>query len=205
MSTKKETNTDSSSKLSFDPQSMARYQDLQGAGSGILTQYMKTPFDNPFYNLGMGQSQNAASQAGGNLMKALMQNMKVSGMSGKSGNAFQLAQMGKIGRTTASLHGGAAMQNIFQALNRQLAATGQAMAYNPLMTGESSKSHAEEKTSGTGTWLPQLMGMALQGAMGAATGGASLAFPGMSPGMISGAFGGPTMAASQPSFLPNHL
>ena len=179
ISTKKETNSSqqSTSNLQFDPQSKNIYNQLTGSGSNVLQQYMSQPFNNPWYNLGAAQGQRGANQMGQNMTNALTQNMRVSGIGGGAGNAFQMAQMGKIGRATGSMRSQANLQNIFGALGRQMQATGMGMSFQPLMTGENSSgsSKSVEQTSGLGTWLPQLLGAGLQGAMGAMTGGASMA------------------------------
>lgn len=173
MSTKKETTSNNQSQLQFDPQSKNIYNQLTGSGSNVLQQYMSQPFNNPYYNLGAAQGQLGANKMGQNMTNALTQNMRVSGIGGGAGNAFQMAQMGKIGRATGAMRSQANLQNIFGALGRQMTATGMGMSFQPLMTGESSNSKSVEQTSGTGTWLPQLLGGLAGGAMGMATGGLS--------------------------------
>jgi hypothetical protein len=208
MSKKTQTDSKSDSTLKFDPASKGIYDLLTKAGSGQLLQQIQNPFGNPAYQLGLGQSQKAAGQAGQNLMKTLQQNQKVSGLFGNGGNAFQMAQQGKIGRTTAGLQSNANIQNIMNAFARQQGSIAQAMSFNPLMTGEKSNSQQTQTTSGVGSWLPQVAGMAMQAGLGMATGGASMAFPGMSPGAISASFGGPGQAAtnmSTNSFIPGLL
>lgn len=194
MSTKTQTTSDTSNKLNFDPGSKSIYDMLTKSGSGVLNDYISNPFGNDTYKLGLGQSQKGAASQGNNLMQSMLQNMKVSGLSGKSGNAFQLAQMGKIGRGTASMSSQANIQNIMQALQRQLTATGMGMSFNPLLTGEKGHSDETQQTSGLGTWLPQLLGAGLSGAMGAMTGGMST---GLS-GIMKGVSGLPASSSASP-------
>lgn len=170
MSTKQQTN--SSNTLSYDSGSKKNYSALTNAGTSVLTNYMNNPFNNGFFNLGQGMGQAAAQKQGATNMNALRQNMLTSGISGNAGNAFQLAQQGKIGRQTASMGAQSTMQNVLGALNRQMGATQMGMSFNPLLTGSSGQT--TQTTSGLGTWLPQLAGTALGMGMGAMTGGASL-------------------------------
>lgn len=171
MSTKQ--TTDSTSTLNYDKGSKSLYDQLTKSGGGILSQYMNNPFNNGFFNLGQGMGQAAAQRQGATNMNALLQNMKVSGLTGNAGNAFQLAQMGKIGRSTSAMGAGATMQNVLSALNRQMTSAQMGLSFNPLLTGESG--HTVQQTGGLGTWLPQLAGSAIGAGMGAMTGGASMA------------------------------
>jgi hypothetical protein len=198
MSTKKTQDTKSSNALTFDPKSKALYDKLIGSSGDLLQSWMNNPFGNPLYKLGLGQSQRGAQAAGQQGMGALMNNMKISGITGRAGNAFQQAQVNKMGRTNLGLMSGANVGNVMNALQRQQQATAMGMSFQPLLTGETANSHSQEQTSGLGTWLPQLVGAGLQGAMGMATGGAStIASKGMSA--ASGSGGNP-FASFNPSF-----
>jgi len=128
---------------------------------------MNNPFGNAFYRLGAGQSQQAANQLGQQNMNAFNQNYLTSGFGGQAGAAFKAAQGAQIGRANQALRSQANIGNIMAALQRQLGATGMGLSYSPLMTGTNSSgtSNTTQTTSGTGTWLPQLIGAGL----GAAT------------------------------------
>ena len=165
MSTKSQ--TDSNSSLQYDPGSKSIYNQLTSGGAGVLSQYMNNPLSNGFFNLGQGMGQAAAQKQGQTSMQALMQNMKTSGLSGNSGNAFQMAQQSKIGRSTASAGAQSTMGNVLNALQRQMTATGMGMSFNPLLTGQSGST--TQTQGGLGTWLPQLIGTALGAAGGAMT------------------------------------
>lgn len=69
-------------------------------------------------------------------------------------------------------------------------------ANSALSSGVTAAHNADQAASSF--WGPLLGSLAGVG-MGFATGGASLAFPGMSPGAISASFGGPGQAQTQPS------
>lgn len=179
MSTK--TTTDSNNTLNYDSASKNIYSQLTGAGSNVLLDYIKNPLNNSSYNLGLGQSMRGATSLGNQNIQSMLNNMKLSGIGGGAGNAFQQAMMGNIGRGNQSLRSQANLGNVFQALNRQMTATGMGMSFSPLLTGESG--HSTQQTGGLGTWLPQLLGTLGGAAMGAATGG-------MSGGMPFGSIGG---------------
>lgn len=169
MSTKQEST--SNNTLNYDPSSLALYKKLTSGGGNVLSQYMNNPLSNPWYNLGLGQSMKGATQLGQQNMNTMTNNMKVSGIGGGAGNAFQQAMTSNIGRGNQSLRSQANLGNVFQALQRQMTATGMGMSFNPLLTGESGKS--TQQTSGLGTWLPQLLGSLAGAGMSAATGGMS--------------------------------
>jgi hypothetical protein len=209
MSTKNE--TDSQNTLNYDPASLALYKKLTQGGGNVLSQYMNNPFGNAWYNLGLGQSMRGATQLGQQNINALTNNMRVSGIGGGAGNAFQQAMMSNIGRGNQALRSQANMGNVFQALQRQMQATGMGMSFNPLLTGETGKS--TQTQSGLGTWLPQLIGTLGGAAMGAFGGGAmgAGAMPGMpktgGPMSVSGGFGNlmplPTPGAPSPFMFGN--
>lgn len=163
------TKTTNTQQSQFNPQSMGTYNSLQGGLGNVLNSYMSNPFGNPFFQT---QQQLGTHQAG-NLnqsnMSNLMGNINASGMMGGAGSpaALEMMQNQMRGNTanTANLGFLQPMQN---AQGMQQFAMGQANAYRPLQTGQTST----QQTSGLGTWLPQVAGMGL-GALGAAFGGGS--------------------------------
>lgn len=189
MSSKTTTKSDqnSSNTLNYDSKSKGLYDQLSGGAGSYLQGLIQNPFGNPAFNLGAGASAKGAAQQGSNNMQALMSQMRTSGFGGKAGNAFQMAQTGRMGRANSGMSSNANLQNIFQALSRQQGAAGQAMAFQPLLTGESGKmSGTQTQTSGgLGSWLPQLIGAGLGVAGGVMTGGASTALGGIMKGASS--------------------
>lgn len=191
MSQKQSTSSSSSNTLNYDPSSLQNYQSLTGSGSGVLNGYMNNPFGNPAYQMGLGQSQKSATAMGNNAQQALQQNMKVSGMGGQAGNAFQQAMTLKQGRANLANRAQASTQNVQGALGRQMQATGMGMSFNPLMTGSSGTSNSTQTTGGLGSWLPQLLGAGagafMSGGMsllGGATKGLSNSAGSMTPGGV---------------------
>ena len=185
MSTQQQTSSNNQSTLQFNPLAQGDYNQLTGAGTGVLTGYMNNPFGNASYNLGLQNSMKGASQAGQNNMGALASIMKTSGMGGTAGQGFQGAQQAQMGRANQSMMSQANLSNIQAALSRQMAATGMGMSFSPQMTGQSGTSNSTQSTSGLGTWLPQLMGAGL----GAMTGG------------LFGGGGGGGGSVMQPSYM----
>lgn len=171
MSTKQQ--TDSTNTLNYNPTAEGVYNSMIKNAGGILNDYMSNPFGNANYKMGLGQSMAGANQLGQQNISSLMNNMKISGMSGNSGNAFQQAMMNNIGRGNQSMRSQANISNVMSALQRQMQATGMATSFSPQLTGTTGSSTSS--MSGLGTWLPQLMSSLAGTGIGAATGGASMA------------------------------
>lgn len=197
MSTQQTTKSNSNTGMTFDPGSLSTYQNLIGAGGKNLISQMQNPFGNPMYQLGAAQTQQGAQQLGQQNMNVLGQNQRVSGLTGNAGAGWLGAQRAMTGRSNQSMRSQGNIQNIMQALQRQMTATGMGMSFSPLATGQSSSGQQTQTTSGLGTWLPQLLGAGLQAGLGFATGGASTlakgamgAGSGIIPSSFSSSFGG---------------
>lgn len=199
MSTQTKTDSSQSNALQFNPQSQDIYNLLTKQGSGVLSSMMQNPFGNVGYKLGLGESQKGATALGNQSIQALMQGMRTSGIGGQAGNAFQTAQMGQIGRANQGLRSQGQIANIMNAFQRQMGATGVGMSFSPQITGSSGTGSQTQSTSGTGTWLPQLLGAGLGMGMSAMTGGmgGGGSFGG---GLFKGLGGG--AGAGSPSAIP---
>lgn len=205
--------TTSSSDLQFNPQAESIYNSLTGSGSKVLQGYMDNPFGNSAYKLGLSQSMQGAQQGGQNNMNMLGQNQLVSGMTGSAGQGWLGAQKAQTGRANQSMMSQANIQNVMQALQRQMGATGMGMSFSPQITG--STGQQTQSTGGLGTWLPQLLGTAAGAAMGgmggmgagggggmsSVMGGSSASFPNMSSG-FAGAPQGPGGFGTVPGLGP---
>jgi hypothetical protein len=170
------TNTTSGSNttgLNFNPVAQQIYNSLIGGGSNILQGYMNNPFGNPAYTMGAQQSQAGAQQAGNNNMQALNQNALTNGLTGQAGAGFMSAQKAQTGRANQSMSSQANIQNVMQAIQRQMSAAGTGMSFSPQLTGQTGSFQQTSSTGGLGTWLPQLLG---------GLGGAALSGLTMSPG-----------------------
>lgn len=189
MSTKQQTQGSNSSQLQFNPIAQQMYNQLVSGGGNVLKGYINDPFGNAFYNLGAGQSQRGAQQAGANNMAALRQLMRTSGFGGQAGAGFSAAQQARTGRANSAMSSQANTSNVLAALQRQMMAAGTGLSFSPQLTGQTGNFSQTSQTSGLGTWLPQLMSGAISAGMGAMTGGASMA---MNPAMGFKSGGAPT-------------
>lgn len=187
MSTKKESKT----TATFNPAAMSTYNAFQPQVQTNLTADMQTDFTkSPTYQLALQKSLQNADQLGQRNINAFLSQMADRGFENNT------AGLDRVTRQNSALQANAFLGNIlaYDAMRRN--AVAQAQGYRPLQTGQESV----EKTSGLGTWLPNVVGAGLGLATGFMGGGAASAFGAMSPGQISGAFGGPTQAAT--SIMP---
>ena len=216
MPTTNTTSGSNTSTLSFNPAAQQTYNQLMGSAGSQLTGYINSPFNNPQYNIGAGQSQKGAQQGGANNMQALQQLMRTSGLTGQAGAGFNAAQQAKTGRANQSMSSQANIQNIMSAMQRQQSAIGTGLSFSPQLTGQSGNFNQQQSTGGLGSWLPQLMGGLMGAGLGAATGGSSgfgsgagaaASMPsGLSSMMSPGTFGGITgMAGMAPGGLANMM
>jgi hypothetical protein len=171
MSSKTQTNT--TQAITYDAASKAVYDPLQKGINDNLQQDMQTdPTKSSTFNLGLQSALRGNMLAKARASQNIFGNMQGSGFSGAM-QPFQQAQINKAARAGGAMDAQAVNSNFmnYDMLRRQ--ATGLAMNYRPLQTGQTSNS--TQTTSGTGTWLPQVIGAGAQIGLGFATGGLSLA------------------------------
>jgi hypothetical protein len=125
---------------------------------------------NPTYQLMLGQSLKAANQLGQQGIQSVLARAAQSGFGEDS--PFAQSQLDRAARANTALQSNAFSQNLFAADQRRQNATRSAMGYQPLVTGQTGDQTT--KTSGLGTWLPQVAGMGLAAATAPFTGGMSL-------------------------------
>jgi len=157
LSTKKK----STQKTQFDPGSKGVYDTLQPQIQNLLLQQMQDPYSflRPQYDLALQMSLGQASRLGQRGMQNLLLNRPQ--MGAMSLQPYMASQIGRQSRATSGLQANAMLQNRLQMLQQgeglRSQALGQSQGYNPLVTGQT----ATEKTSGLGTWLPQVIGAGL--------------------------------------------
>jgi hypothetical protein len=174
MSTNKTTTTTNA----YNPQGMANYNAYQGTLPSILQGYAQNPFGNPFYQLNLGNNMAAANTTNMNNFQNAMSNFNMAGMGGApSGARTQL--MNQLTRGASGINANAFFNAASNAFQNQWNAMGMMNSFQPLQTGGTQV----QKTSGLGTWLPQLAGAALGGAMDFATGGMSSLLGGLGGGL----------------------
>lgn len=180
MSSKKTTTSNQQQSVTYNPNSLNTYNTLQNPASSLLQTYMKDPYAalKPQYDVQLNLENKQATQLGNRNMENFMQNMNAGGFSGSNLNALTASQLAKNSRATSGLQSNALLQNRLQMLNEgnqmQQMALGEALSYRPLVTGGTSSGQSTETTSGTGTWLPQLISAGIGAAAAPFTGGASL-------------------------------
>jgi hypothetical protein len=121
----------------------------------------------------------------------LTQNLKTGGFAGTNLSGVHFGQLAKIGRQKSAMDSNSLIQNWlnYDMLRRQT--TSNAAGYKPLQIGQTNV----EKTSGLGTWLPQVIGGGLALASAFATGGASAAGGAGAAGSKAAASGASQLAA----------
>lgn len=176
--------TDTTNK--YDPQSMNIFHQMGDAGSGVMQQYMKDPLTASYFQNQVGMMNRFSQQIGQRSMNALLGQRGVGGGSGIMPGWLQ-SNIARIGRNTGAMQGQNVLTALMNAESRRFQAGGNALNYRPLQTGQKT----DEQTSGLGTWLPQVIGMGVQGALAFGTGGASaIGSAAKAGGGIAGAAGG---------------
>ena len=185
MPTKKETT--SKQETQFDPGSRGVFNALQPGIQNVLQQFMSDPLTASYFLKQLGMANQQISQLGQRNVGNLMANMRTGGFGGGNMNAFQQSQLARTGRATSGMQSNAFNSLLMNANQMRLGATQMAQGYNPLVTGQTATQTT--KSSGVGTWLPQVLGGALAVGLAPFTGGTSLMGLGGLAGMGGG--GGP--------------
>lgn len=172
----------------YNPAAMKAYNAFQPALMSNLLQMAQNPFGTPGFQsqVGFGQAMNnQLSQRG---ISQNLQNLKAGGGL-LSNSAAYLNALNQRGSLAASERGSQVFQNALStALQNKNYALGAMEGYQPLQTG----SQTQQYSTGTGTWLPQVAGLALNalmpgiGGMMAGTGfmsGYRASSPGLLPGL----------------------
>ncbi len=150
----------------YAPGAMANYSSWMSQLQPMLSGMMSNPFGSPSFNMNLQQQTKAANALSQRNMQNGMQSFGGQGL-GTTGGAFQslLSKMGRYG-SNVQMQG---YQNAFnQAQTNQwnAATLGSNVFGNPLVTGNTQT----QKTSGLGTWLPQLLSGGISALMGGLSG-----------------------------------
>jgi hypothetical protein len=160
--------TERTSTIQYDPTSMNTFTQLQSPFAGYVTDALKNPFMSEAFKARVEMGNKQALSLGDRYKNNLLQNPF---LLTSNPSAFTASQLAKAGRATGTLQANSFLQNLVAQEGIRQNAAQMAYGYKPLQTGEK----MTEKVSGTGTWLPQLLGAGLQAGLAFATGGASLA------------------------------
>lgn len=176
----------------YDPASKQTFNAFQPGIQSNMQDWMKDPMNSKYFGAQLQQANQQNAWLGQQGQQNIMRNFKTSGMEGSPG--LMNYMMGANERSNLSRQGQTFNNLLLSAGDRQRQATQMAMGYNPLQTGQTQT----QKTSGLGTWLPQVAGMGLGlltgglmggGGGGGNTSGASSAyFPGQQSGFNSGTY-----------------
>lgn len=186
--------------FNYDGNSWNKYQtginNLFG-NNGAMTALLKNPFGNPFYNQTLRQGMNQANRAGATSMQNMLQGLQQRGIANGSPAAAYLTAL--QGRNNSALQANAFNTAQNQAAGMYGMAANMINSFRPLQTGGSSsgQNYETQKVGGTGTWLPQVAGIALGGITGGLAGGLTGALGGM-----SGAMGGSNPFAQNQTSSP---
>lgn len=156
------TKTTTTQQAQYQPQSMQAYQSMLPQWLQGLQSYAQNPLASSMFQQRQQISGKEAAQSGQTAMSNLAQNLAAGGFSGGNLPGFAAQQLGNIGRGVSAQQAQGTLANLLAAQQAQQWALGSMEAYNPLQTGQT----ATQQTSGLGTWLPQVAGMALGAAMG---------------------------------------
>jgi hypothetical protein len=162
--------TETKSTNAYDAGSMSAFNVMTPQIQANWSQDMQLdPTKSSTYNYGLSRMTNAASTIAKRNTENFFGNMTAGGYSGNNLSGVQQQGLMGLGMGASSLTANAFNQNYmnYDLMRRQ--ATAAAANYKPLQTGGTQT----QTTSGVGTWLPQLAGAAIGGAMGVATGGMS--------------------------------
>ena len=168
MSTKKQTT------VQFNKAGESAYNTLIPQASGVMGQFMQDPMKSIFFNNQLAMGNKQIDRGNQSQIATLLNNMR--GMGGGGMNPFMLSMLAQGNRTASGNKADLLRALLGQATQARMGAAQQGMGFQPLQTGQT------QKTSGLGTWLPQVIGAGLGAATSFATGGAS--------GLLGMGFGG---------------
>jgi hypothetical protein len=145
---------------------MKNYDAFQNVMGSVLPGYASNPFGNPFFAQNLSQNYANSNRTGMGAIQNAMQNFNMTGFGGAPSGA-RSSLLSNLGRYGSGLNANAFYNAANNAFSNQWKSLGTMAGFQPLQTGQT------QTTGGLGTWLPQVAGMAISGALGAATGGMS--------------------------------
>jgi hypothetical protein len=140
----------------------------QNTLSSTYNPMVANPYSGKAYNMGLQQNMQTANQLSANATRNAMQSFQMSGMGNLTGGA-RASLLSGLGRSASGLR----QQGFFNNWNTATANQQFGASVLGQQSGQLSGTTGTQKTSGLGTWLPQVAGAALGIAGGFASGGAS--------------------------------
>jgi len=169
------TKTNTQSTNQYNTAGLNAYNAFQPQIMSQLMQMAQNPLGNSYFQHQLAQQQSAAQQISQRSQSNSLQNLRTGGgvLSNSGGVAASLINRNQMqGSALQSNAFNSAMNSALQ--NRNMALMSME-SYQPLQTGSTST----QSTSGLGTWLPQVAGMAM-----------NMAAPGLGSMMGGGSFSG---------------
>ena len=155
--------TSTTTTYDYNQAGLGAYNQLQSPMANVLLQLMKNPMQSTFFNQRQQLLNKQIGQQGSRNARNILANASLQGYSNLPG--FTNSMLNAAARGTSAQQSNAFLNNLNYMTGMQFGATQAAEGYRPLMMGET------QSTSGTGTWLPQVLGAGVSGLMGLATGG----------------------------------
>lgn len=196
----------------YNPNALNTYNAFQPQILSSQMQMAANPLGSTYFQNQLAQQQKNSAQVGQRNMSNLIQNTRAGGGILSNSAGFMGAQVQRGALSNSLMQSNAFNSSMNNALSNRSMALASMQAYQPLQTGQSTT------TSGTGTWLPQVAGMAmnmLAPGLGSMMGGGGFsggykANPGVSPasspapssGMMSNPFG--TGGSIYPQAMPSY-
>lgn len=174
--------TETKQRNVYNQGSMNVFDQLQpGIQASLLQDMALDPRQNKTFNMKLAEMMRQNNLLLQNNIEQSMLNNQVRGIPMSSGISGM--QLGKFMRQASGANSNAIVQNWLAHEEARRRATGMAMGYQPLQIGQDTT----QKTSGLGTWLPQVLGAGIMGGAALLTGGANLAGAGAKGGGIMAA------------------
>lgn len=180
MSTDNKTTGSNSTSFNFNGASLQAYLKNLGSFLPLAQSWMNNPYGNQTFQQESSANQDQAAKMGQRGVSNVTNNAAAMGY-GTKGPAFN-SMLNAAGRATNTLQAQGFRGAVGNANQRMQLGMQVSSAFQPLMTGTNSNFSQTQSTSGLGTWLPPVAGMAL----GAATAGAGGGFSAKSAFQPSG-------------------
>lgn len=189
MSTKNTTTGSNQTAFQFNPGSMSAYTSNLASFLPFAQGLYQNPYGNQMFQQESAINQDQAANIGARNKSNVLANANAMGYSTNGGLINSM--LASAGRATGNLQAQGFRSAVQNANSRAMTGLGISSAFQPLMTGSNSNFQQTQQTSGLGTWLPQVAGMALGAATNAFMPGAGAASSAI-PGVGSASDGAPT-------------
>jgi hypothetical protein len=151
------TTTQTNTANQYNPGGLNTYNAFQPQLMSSLMQMAQNPLGSNYFHNQLAQQQSAAHQISQRGQSNALQNLRAGGGILSNSGGFTSALINRNNLQGSALQSNAFNSAINTALQNRNMALMSMQAYQPLQTGQ----NTSQQTSGTGTWLPQVAGMAM--------------------------------------------